>query len=44
MVRERRNWTAEEDALLKNAVELGLSVVQHQDSSWLTLTGCSSEQ
>lgn len=24
MVRERRNWTAEEDALLKNAVELGL--------------------
>ena len=25
MVRERRNWTAEEDNLLKNAVELGLS-------------------
>ena len=23
MVRERRNWTAEEDTLLKNAVELG---------------------
>ena len=28
MVRERRNWTAEEDALLKNAVELGLSFFQ----------------
>lgn len=28
MVRERRNWTAEEDALLKNAVELGVSFFQ----------------
>lgn len=30
MVRERRNWTAEEDSLLKNAVELGLLFLRNQ--------------
>ena len=40
MVRERRNWTAEEDARLKNAVELGSS--DPQIHSKLSLTACSS--
>ena len=33
MVRERRNWTAEEDALLKNAVELGLNPTDIENCS-----------
>ncbi len=41
MVRERRNWTAEEDALLKNAVELGLCFSGSLERSQVSLTASS---